>query len=88
MYTEILVRSKNKKFYTEIRLHLQNMPGYDYDNFELVTLAVRVLMAETSQVFSTTKTYPSSGILLRGVAALSLPVLLYAFSGNLKVSRM
>ncbi len=55
------------------------------DIFELSTLAARVIVAETSEVFSNTANYPISGVLLRGVAAAMLPILLYGFNGNLKV---
>ncbi len=66
----------------------QSLGGQHYDNFELVTMAIRVLMAESSEAFSNTTKYPLSGVLLRGVAAATLPVLLYGFNGNLKARRL
>ncbi len=49
---------------------------------------VRVIMAETSKVFSNAHGYSLSGILLKIGAAIALPIMLYGFSGNLKVGEI
>ncbi len=63
------------------------MWGCRYDTFELVTLALRVIVAEDTNAFSEINNHPASGVLLRGVLFAALPILIYGFSGVLKVGR-
>ncbi len=46
---------------------------------------MKVMMAEDTSIFSTTA-HPCSGVILRGIAGITLAVVVFGINGNLKVN--